>query len=84
MLKEKELLQSLLEIEDNCKWSMLALITILQMLYTLQKGIGSANLNKDNNEELSTICNERIELINKLIIIDSVHVNRYNYLINKD
>jgi hypothetical protein len=54
------------------------------MLYTLQNGIGSATLKNNNNEALSAICNERIDYLNRLIIIDSLHINRYNYLINKD
>ena len=72
LLKVIELSKSLLEIEETCKWPMIAIINTIDMLYNID-GI---------YREDDIMITQRKSLITKLIEIDPSHKNRYTYLLN--
>jgi len=72
LLKVIELSKSLLEIEETCKWPMIAIVNTIDILY---------NIDESYRQDDSMI-EQRKSFLTKLIEIDSSHKNRYAYLLN--
>jgi hypothetical protein len=72
LLKVIELSRSLLEIEETCKWPMIAIVNTIDILYNIDE-----SYRQDDN-----MIEQRKSFLTKLIEIDPSHKNRYAYLLN--
>ena len=74
--------KSLLEIEESCKWPMITIVNIIDILIKIDSNSNdNTNTNNTNNDD-DSIKEKRNSFIEKLIAIDPIHRKRYIYLLN--
>lgn len=73
LVKQIELIESLLELEDKCKLAMTALVDTIGFLLDVE----------DSNDDNSVYRQRRVSLIHTLSEIDPMHINRYRYLLSQ-
>lgn len=71
LLKVIELSKSLLEVEETCKWPMIAIVNTTDILFDIEE-----TYLQDSN-----MIEQRKNLLTKLMEIDPSHKHRYKYLL---
>ena len=82
--QQLDMLQSLIEIEPDCKWALITRSSLLQKCVTCAEKIDNASavLGVDMRGYIDTKLGESKELLSHLCVIDSAHKLRYEYLLS--
>lgn len=85
LVNQIAVVKSLLDLEEDCKWGMCALVNLFQLAVQLhdllkQKMVGGDLFCADDSE-VENYRTERTTILQKLIEIDPSHSNRYKYLL---
>jgi K+-transporting ATPase A subunit len=75
--KQVEMMYSLLELEDNCRWIMNSIVFLLNLLLssTYHRILSEVEMNGDE------LLRRRDSLLYRLIEVDPNHANRYHFLL---
>jgi geranylgeranyl transferase type-2 subunit alpha len=71
-------LDSLLEVEADCKWALLALVTIIKQL---RDALTSVSISTVDTDETDRLLDRRKECLVRLCDLDRTHIQRYRYLL---